>query len=60
MSAILVTSSGKVACSWCGTVYEGNTWQAITVRGYFCGKSCRDTAENDLDYVECHPKGGKR
>jgi hypothetical protein len=56
MSAILLTTQGDLACSWCGYLIRGNSWQALKVRGRFCGKSCRESASNDLGYCEAYPK----
>lgn len=55
-SPILKTSQGDLACSWCGYLINGNSWQAITVRGYFCGQTCRDSAVNDISYAEEYPR----
>ena len=56
---ILTDSRGVLFCSWCGDRITANSWQAVAVRGYFCGKSCRDTAQLDEGYIKESPKGAK-
>jgi len=56
---ILTDSKGAVFCSWCGNRITAHSWKAVAVRGYFCGKSCRDTAQLDEGYIKESPKGAK-
>ena len=56
MSYALFNSQGDLCCSYCGYIITGNSWQASTVRGFFCGVSCRAAAVNDLDYSAAYPR----